>query len=276
MDWNKSNTILIVAFIIVNIFLAVVTFTNIFTNTNTEVEDKAYIEDVKKILKTKNIEIDCNIPTGTYFMPFLEAEYEIIEPNNNVVQKFLGEGVEAKEGVYQYTNDANEILMIVDNKKIYYTKRDPVLGKIEDEGVVEEFINKFVEEKQIDKEGFEETYRYFSQNENYIIYDQVYEENSIDNSYMVFHIDEEGVYKYETQRIKKITEKSTIRSITAIDALLRLMTHDDVSNKKVIDMKISYYSKEGQNWADITKNSLDLTWKVFFDDGSYEHLTSDD
>jgi len=51
MDWNKSNTILIIAFIVINIFLLTSVFNNSFSKQYDVMEDKEFVEKYKKLRK---------------------------------------------------------------------------------------------------------------------------------------------------------------------------------------------------------------------------------
>ncbi|MBP1927048.1 regulatory protein YycI of two-component signal transduction system YycFG [Sedimentibacter acidaminivorans] len=277
MDWNRSNTILIIAFIILNIFLLISTFSNVFTENFNVYLDKDFLEDVESLLKSKNININCEIPEEIYVLPVLDTDYEMIEVNNALVQKYLGKSVEAKEDVYSYTNDKNEILEIIDGKKIKFTKRNLIKGKINDTELINNSIKAFITENDINDSGFTESYKYISENGSYVTYTQNYNDNSLDNSYMKFLFDKEGMYEFEMQKINAVIEiKDKIRTISAIEALPRLMTYDDIKDKNIVSIKMKYYSIENGNWKYIKKINADPTWKVIFSDGSQKYLSSFD
>jgi len=273
MDWNKSNTILIIAFIILNIFLLLSTFGDIFNDNFNVNQDEVFVENVKGLLKSKNINVNCEIPENIYVLPVLEAEYDIIEINNDLVQTYLGKTVEAKEDIYDYVNDKKEALQIIDGKKIKFTIREKVSGEITDKELINQEIKAFIEEKGIDDTGFDESYKYFSENGSYIIYTQKHNEFDINNSYMKFLIDQNGIYEFEMQRINTVVEiKDKIRTISAIEALPRLMTYDDIKDKDIIEIKMSYHNEENENWKYVAKTNSDPTWKVIFSDGTQKCL----
>lgn len=277
MDWNKSNTILIIAFIILNIFLLLATFSDIFADNSNIAIDVNFKENIENLLKSKNIDINCEIPNNIYIMPVLETEYDIIQINNALLEKYLGKGVEAQEGVFVYNNDKNETLEIVDNKKIIYTIRDKVSGEIKSDEFINQVINMFLDSKKIDKTGFLESNRFISNDGSSITYAESYNEIYIDNSYMCFYIDKNGIYKFEMQRANSVMEiKDKIRAVPAIESLPRIITYDDIKDKDIIDIKMTYYSKEDENWKYISRINSDPTWKVIFSDGTQKHLPSFD
>lgn len=273
MDWNKSNTILIVAFIILNIILFASYFDNTFMEEYDVMNDEQFVESVEELLKKKNITINSDIPEQTYVLPILETEYEMIELTNELIQKYLGSGVEAVADVYVYTNANGETLELINGKKLSYTVREKVPGKHPSEEEMSVLIKDFVEEKNISMEGYTENRRYVSEDACVYSYTQNYNDYSMENSYMNFCADSNGIYKFEMQRIKgvkEITEK--VRTVSAVEALMRLLTYDDVSNKEIIKIEMTYYSMEDENWKYITRINSDPAWKVIFSDGTQKHL----
>lgn len=275
MDWNKSNTILIIAFIILNIFLLIATFSDTFTDDTNFVVNEDFKKDVENLLKNKNINIKCEIPKDIYILPVLEIEYDIIQINNELVEKYLGKGIEAQAEVYVYKNDKNENLEIVDNKKLIYTLRDKVSGEIQNDEFINQEIDNFLKVKNIDKTKFSETNRFVSNDNVYIAFTEKFNDYFIDNSYMRFYVDKNGIYKFEMQRVNSVMEiKDKIRLVPAIEALPRIITYEDIKDKDIREIKMTYFSKEDENWKDIKKTNLDPTWKVIFNDGTEKHLPS--
>ncbi len=277
MDWNKSNSILIIAFIVLNIFLLLATFSNVFSDNSNTVIIGDFKENVESILKNKNINIKCEIPKDIYLLPVLETEYDMIEINNEFLQNYLGKGIEAQEDVFIYSNDKNQILEIVNNKKIVYTIRNKVSGEIKDEEYINKLINSFIIDKNLNNDGFYESNRFISNDGGCIRYTEKYNEYFMDNSYMCFYVDKDGIYKFEMQRVNSVMEiKDKIKTIPAIEALPRIITYDNIKNKDITDIKMTYYCTEDENWSYIERTNSDPTWKVIFNDGTELHLPSQD
>lgn len=272
MDWNKTNTILITAFLILNVFL----FATLNYMSKAEYDptnDKEFTSDVTKLLDEKNIKINTDIPEETYILPVLETEYEIIEVNSSFLEKFLNEKIEPVEDVYKYSNNKGETLEIIDGKKIRLTLRNKVNDKISGKTDMKEEINNFLKEKNIDTSGYVETFKQVSENDSIYIYNQKYNDYSMDNSYMRFFADNEGIYKFEMQRIASVTEiTERVRTIHAIESLPRILTYSEIENKEIAKIEITYYSVEDDNWQNIERINSDPTWKVIFSDGTQKHL----
>lgn len=280
MDWNKSNTILIVAFVILNIFLITTVFSDVFTeSSNTVINSEEFLENVENLLEDKNIKISTEIPKDEYILPVLEIDYEIINVTNELIKKYLGEGIEVQEDVFIYSNQNNETLEIVNNKKIIYTIREKskgLIGNKDKNKFSEKIINDFLLTNEITTTGFNKTYEFISDNDIRITYTQNYNNISIDNSYMCFYIDNDGIYKFEMQRADSVIDTiNETKTITALEALPRLLTYD-IKDKEITDIKMTYFSREDENWGNIYRTNADPTWMVEFSDGSQIHLPNFD
>lgn len=272
MDWNKTNTILITAFIILNVFLFA--SSNYMPNAKFDpTNDKEFASDVAKLIDEKNIKINADIPDETYILPVLETEYDIIQVNSSLLERYLNEKIEPVEDVFKYSNNRGETLEIIDGKKLRLTLRNKVNDKISGKIDIAEEINKFLKEKNIDADGYTENFKHVSENDSIYIYNQKYNDYSVDNSYMHFYADNEGIYKFEMQRSKSVTEiADKVRTIHAIEALPRILTYPEIENKEIEKIEIAYYSVEDDNWQNIERINSDPTWKVIFSDGTQKHL----
>lgn len=274
MDWNKTNTILIAAFIILNIFLFTSSYNDIFSEEYNVTSDKEFIDNVENILNEKNITLIGNLPEETYMLPTLNTEYEMIYVSKEILNQFLGPDVEPIEGVTLYENAKKEVLEVTEGKKIHYTLREKNSGEITDEDNITKDINKFLEDKKIDSDGYSENYRHISNENSLIVYTKKYNNFSMDNSYMNFYFDNEGIYKFEMQNIVSVIETAEkIRTFSAPEALPRLLSFDDIENKEIIEIKMTYYSVEDENWQFISGINSYPVWKVIFSDGTQKHLS---
>ncbi|HOK48621.1 MAG TPA: two-component system regulatory protein YycI [Sedimentibacter sp.] len=271
MDWNKISTILITAFIILNVFLFVSSKDILNAGFGPE-NDPEFPQEVANLLKVQNITINTEIPGETYVLPVLETEYEIINIDSKLLQNFLNEKIDPIEDVYKYTNSKGESLEIRDGKKLILILRKKVNEKFDRKDIREE-ISRFLEQKNIDADGYVENLVHISENEAIYRYTLRYNDYPLDNSYMYFFADNQGIYKFEMQRIiavSEITEK--VRTIKAIEALPRILTYPEIKNKEITRIEMTYYSVEDENWHNIERINSDPTWKVIFSDGTQVHL----
>ena len=272
MDWNKTNTILITAFIILNVFL----FVSSRNTTNAEhasINDNEFAQEVSYLLDEHNIKINTDIPDEIYILPVLDTVYNIIHIDSQLLERFLNEKIEPLEEVYTYSNSKGELLEIIDGKKLRLTLRSKAPGKIDENLNIREEIDNFIENKSIDTEGYVENLKHISENECNYVYTQRYNDYSIENSYMYFFVDNEGIYKFEMQRIVSVSEiTERVRTIHAIEALPRILTYPEIKNKEITKIEMTYYSLEDENWQNIERINSDPTWKVIFSDGTQIHL----
>lgn len=275
MDWNKTNTILIAAFIILNIFLFTSSYKDIFSEEYDVSSDAEFIDNVEEILKDNNITINCDLPEEAYMLPTLDTEYEIINVSKDLLSRFLGPGVEPIEGAVIYSNIKGEVLEITEDKKLHYTIREKISGETLSNESLTEYINKFIQDKKIDSAGYSENYRHVSDDDAFVFYTKKYNNYSMDNSYMKFYFDNEGIYKFEMQNILAATETANkIRTFSAVEALPRLVSFEDTQNKEIIHIEMTFYSEEDENWQYISRINSDPVWKVIFNDGTQKHLSS--
>lgn len=275
MDWNRTITILIAAFIVLNIFLYTSSYNNIFSEEYNVTSDAEFIDNVEELLKDKNITINFDLPKETYMLPTLDTEYEIIHISKDLLNHFLGSGVEPVEDVTIYRNLEGEVLEITEDKKLHYTAREKVPGNTFSKEPLEEHINKFIQNKKIDSAGYSENYRHVSDDSTFVVYTKKFDGYSMDNSYMKFYFDKQGIYKFEMQNINVVKETAEkIRTFSAAEALPRLLSFEDIKNKEIIDVEMTFYSEEDENWQYISGINSYPVWKVIFSDGTQTHLSS--
>ena len=118
MDWSKAKTILIIAFVAVNIFILCVIVNGKPVDEPT-VSDE-FISNTTKLLKDKNITIDTEIPRYIPSLTSIIVEFENANPKKLNENYFNGEGiVKSEEGVKEIYNSGQSILIINDRLIIY-------------------------------------------------------------------------------------------------------------------------------------------------------------
>jgi hypothetical protein len=127
MDWNKISTILITAFIILNVFLFVSSKDMLNTGYG-PADDKEFVQEVANLLMDQNIRINTQIPDETYVLPVLETEYEIINIDSNLLENFLNERIQPVDDVYKYTNSKGESLEIKDGHRLLQIRGKSRIG----------------------------------------------------------------------------------------------------------------------------------------------------
>ena len=277
MDWNKTNTILIIAFLIVNIFLfCFIYLEDNFIQRGMIEENEEFIQNVKNILKSKNISILCEIPKKEYKAPFLDIKYDIIYPSEALVENFIGEygGIINDEILFYQSN--NKSLEILGRKKIIYINENNSSNEIKNTQTVDNIIKDFCIEKNIGLDGFVKVDAANIDGANLVRFVEKYKGYNLENSYMNFYIENGIVTKFEMQKVVDITERAYEKSISAGEALLRLMTMDNIKDKDISNIEICYYTSEDKDFENINSINVDLVWKITFDDNSFVYLIRED
>ena len=269
MNWNKAKTILIIAFIILNIFLIYAVREN--NNQNYEGLDDSFIKKVEENLSEKNIVIETEIPKEIYKMPLLEVEYRIFQEND--VLYFLGDEYEERIEEEYFVKDDGSYIKIENNKKLIYNIRgiNDVLNISEEEGL--KFVEDFINIKNINLENYELDLKKAEENFYIFTYKRIYENKILENDYYKFIVDSDGVAGIEMQNIEIVEPKEGLIYVTsAYESLLRLK-NESKSNKKIQEVEICYYTDENNlEWENIVRANMDPTWKVVFKDGNIKYL----
>lgn len=270
MDWNKSKIILIIAFLIINVFLlAEVVYER---NSNNELEIQ-YIDEIYKILGEKGIEVDCEIPEGYKSAPFMELEFSELLLSDNLIKSFLPNfDGEYDEDVYSYSDDTAELSRVGKNKLVYEKKDDESGITVTGDKDREKISENFCLARGIDMTDFEKESTYERDGCLVIEYKQKFEGFFIESSYRKFYFKNFEVVKFEMQTVGNIFKKAEVDIISPYDALVRVIVNEGNYNKTIIDMKACYYNEFSANDDSLDYFDSDLVWKVTFDDGSYCYL----
>ena len=269
MDWNKAKTILIIAFIILDVFL-VLQVMDIKNNS----EPVVSLEIIKESLSEQNITVSIDVTGEELILPLLEVEYMVFDSESHEIADFLGEDyTELIEHEY-YINSGGQSVQINQSKKLLFMTRDvetEIKPSIIDAiGQIETFTSKH----QIDLNGFYQTDSYTINNTNHIIYTENFQGYPLQNSYYMFIQDGSGIVGFEMQRIKSFRQtQANIVLSKPEEALLRLLKYKDIRGETVIGMDICYYRNEELiNWGEIVVDNLEPTWKVVFESGIIKYL----
>lgn len=275
MDWNKTNTILIIAFLVVNIFL--LSFIYLGEHKNNKFENYDYsilLNRVEDILSSKNISIKCDVPSKYSIEPFLQVDYKLIYPDKKIVEYFLGEyNDKVSSDIDTYIKNG-EMLQIVGGKKIIYSKEQPYKTQINNAENVDNIIKEFCDKKNISLTQYVKSFAFVENNNIIIKYVQQYKGYYIENSYLKFYISGDEVYRFELQAVDSISERAKVEVIPADEALLRLMVYDDIRDCEITDLKLCYYTIENAEFESINSINVDLVWRAVIDGNKVVYLNS--
>lgn len=272
MDWSKAKSILIIAFIVTNLFLVYVLYsTQSIDNTNVDYE---FINDVKDLLLEKKINIDSTIPTEIPSLPLLTIEYETYDPHE-LADTFLGEYTIEEVEDNEYYKNGKEALTINNSNEIIYTNENNTekLNSLEKDELIA-LAEKFIRDKGFAIDDYKLSDFRESDGTYSIEFNKYIENIFLEKSYMKFSIDEYGIRRFERYWvISAELGESSITLVSAPRALLKLVTIEDAYGKTIIDIVPCYY-------LDLTKHTsigdpknmkggkAALAWRIQFSDGT--------
>ena len=274
MDWSKAKNILIIAFIITNIFLAYVLINS--RNTNVPLVGDDFIKDVKAFLLEKNINIAVDIPKDIPSMPLFRIKYEVYK-SQDIANKFIGEKytTETING-YEYFVNGNESVTTKNGNGIFYenTSTIPVYNDLtpnKAEGIAKRFIR--------DKGFLDDDYKLSvisHANDTYFIeYTKVIDNFYFEKSYMRFSISRAGINRFERYWIESAEsdDSITVTIMSAPRALLKLLAMEEAYGKTIEEISICYYlDPEKHIGTSDSSNTIGgkatPAWRVIFNDGT--------
>lgn len=269
MDWNKAKTILIIGFIVIDIFLIIQIF-----SAKDKTETFGVNEQVIQILADKGIKIETDIKPEYKSLPLLEVEYEIYDSDSAEIENYLGKDYIEIVSEEYFNNSQGASIQIEKGKKLIFQLRKSVIWENVNTEIAIKKVEEFIENFNIDINEYSLTNSYIENSLFYVVYTKKYNGYSLENSYYTFVIDENGIVGFEQQKIKTIKENRGAIQITKSDeALLRLLKYKDVYNDTIIGMEICYYRDESiNNEAILVVDNLEPTWKVSFNSGIIKYL----
>lgn len=222
MDWNRTKTILILTFLVFNIFLA----SDLF-NKQTELSDLEQYEQVtiEDQLKNLNVTYEKNLPVQTEKMSFISGDvHEFTEQE----EKTLEEGTSQD--------------ITLDGRKLISTLKKPFpISDPDESSAFSIFLETYVYEG-----GKYQFYARDEKNPNIIYFAETFEDRPIysqDSGMLIVTLEDDKVVSY-TQTYLNLKEIGKERKIDpASETIGLLVNQQDISlNDKVEDMSIGYYT----------------------------------
>lgn len=277
MDWSKAKNILIIAFVVTNLLLFYVLWQNQTYNGSYINLEKGFVEDVKALLLDKDIKIDSPIPKEVPSMTLLDIEYETYDTKHKreeLVNKFFDDYQYIQEDGKDFFIKDNESIHINNNKEIVYeNKNDEERFSNIDLDTSKSIAMEFLENNSIyDEDLVLSEVKELKQ--GYMLeYTKVFQDILVEKSYMKFTIDNRGVREFRRiwMYIVDYNDKE-IMVRSAPDALLRLVSNEQVYGKTISDISICYYfnpkEHEMVDIKDTKRANAVPAWRVEFSDGT--------
>lgn len=274
MDWSKAKNILIIAFIITNIFLAYVLINS--RNVEAPLVGDVFIEDVKSFLLEKNIKLSVEVPKNIPSLPLFSMKYETYD-SKDIANRFLGEDYTTetiKGNIYYIYKDkrvavrnGNEIVYEDSSKNHKYNSLNTQIAK--------DIADKFIKDKGFDFGDYSLSIAVYKDNAYYIEYTKMIDDYYFEKSYMKFTISLTGINKFERYWIESAEpyDSTRVTIMSAPRALLKLLTMEEAYGKTIEDISICYYLDPqkyiGASDPGNTKGGKATpAWRIIFNDGT--------
>lgn len=264
MDWSRAKSILIVAFLLTNIFL-IFNLYNEHRDLSVSVQE---INEVTQILNEKGIKINANIPRNASIPGILTVEYQEFSPAQ-LTSSFFGE--ENMKPVKQngstiFIKDEKK-LEIKNNREIIYLdlklRDDPRddLTSNDATNISKEILRRtglfrssmIVDRVVPSKKGY------------YITYVQEYEDVLLEVSFVQLEVTPRGVYSlYMLWLNPKNMEKDRKKIVPASQALLKVVSRKEFLKEtptRIDDIRLVYYF----NWKEAKEGEAFPAWKIVVD-----------
>lgn len=258
MDWAKAKFILIIAFIITNLFLGYSYYKTKSIAQNESFSDSEYKEYVEMLLEKKSIKLSANVPEYEQRLGPILVKYELPE------QSMYGTLVKDNGAIYE-VEDGNKSVLTFGMK----------LKKYDVESAVD-YANGFLKLHGLDRQGIK--LKNASENPEYIEVTYVgdYEGYFLEKSYMSFRFYKDGSLKVE--RLWLTPEKESFPKripISPYEAIVKIYPELNKSSD-ISDISLGYYFKLGEtmNIKDTKTAKAFPAWRITLSDGTEKYVSA--
>ncbi len=264
MDWTKAKTILIIAFIITNVFL----FYNLEkdgpSSDNLSGVAAERIEDVEEILDKKGISLPLGIPSEMPKVASLELAYSQIDKNAEA-EAFLGNAFDSGDDSF---SKGPEVLRVLEGKMMVYENTEMFKGMEPSIDDAVKSADAFLKEKgfllgdsilksSISKNGLVE-----------LIYVQTVEDLPLENGQMEMLVSSLGVARFERIWMEVISVGDSARQVipAAKALLMALETLEERRTNEIEEIDLTYLFDTKKTslskWQDIKSGTALPVWRI--------------
>jgi len=270
LNWARVKTILIIVFLVVNIFL----FFEVSEKYSSKVIKPEEISDLKNLLVANDIILETTLPSQIKFLPRMKVTNRIIE-ENQTADKILG----TNKWIVR-SNAKDMPIYFSENKQLKYDKfgfieytinigKDEASKLLSNEIKAKQTINNILS-KYLKLEQYVQNE--IKVNKTAIIIDYSYfnEKSEIFNNCIVAKILSEGkiVIKHGLIDYNGFTSKS--KKVTPVDAIVELIrVLKDKGKTTIKEISIGYYAELNKANEIVRFGEADPAWKIKTDKGTF-------
>ncbi|MEW9123494.1 MAG: two-component system regulatory protein YycI [Thermotaleaceae bacterium] len=267
MDWSKAKNILIIAFIITNLFLIFSIEKGLYEDNSMVILKEKNIEDVISILSEKGIRIETEIPRILLEMPVLDVEYETYNEDKVRMRFSHGRGISPKNKEKNIEVTKNKIFISIENGN------SPSIQGLS-QHKAREVAEKYIKDHEYMKSDVEYWKTFHRDGQYEVIFKQKYKGYFLEKSYMRLLIDVTGVIEFERMWLTPVSTGTYKNEIMpATKALLKAMQMLEDRDKEVVitDIHLGYLFDPSRisltNWENIKSGRALPAWRVTLKDG---------
>ncbi len=290
MDWSKAKTLLIVAFIITNIFLGYNIHSEKSRQNEIQIVDSRHLENVEQHLNDNGISLSIGIPNKVVSLPMLTVKYKNFD-SDEVAKKILGKGYSKEifnnDGLKKEIFKGNGGELIIENNKrlAYKNKGNRERVRIPNEEAAAKIANDFLKQHKLMKDDiipdriYHETGEYAEDGPAYkLVYNQTYKDKFLGQSYIHVYVNHSGVVAVEAMLLEceKIQQPHK-KVIPATEALMGIMNTILQENKQPIsinEIEIGYYFSPARyaDWKEVDSGTAIPSWKITIQNGKTYYI----
>lgn len=275
MDLKLAKKIIIISLIITNIVLFGFIFKKEYAYRD-PTNEKQFTEKTVELLKTKNIEVDTEIPRQNYNMNTLSVEFETSEIEDLKKVFFKGRAeVEENQGENGVIRDKDKTLILINRRRIIFEDQNPKGYTVENiESAIEatkDFLLKheFKNDDMIlvrSEQNGDGTYD--------IEYRKSHDQKLLETSYTNFTLNADGIQKMDRLWLNVVEQSGKKLSTgSASKALLTLLDRQNINKKTIVKIEpCHYFDPEEQGYLDDITKALRgraiPSWRIEFKDGT--------
>lgn len=272
MDWSKAKTILIIAFIITNMFILFVLLNENPIEEPTITDE--FISNIEKLLRDKNIYIETSIPREIAYLNTMIVEFEKADSNSLNRLYFDNKGDIQYDGSLKEIISGMESILIINDRLIIYenNSEEAIYNSLDiDEAI--EIAESFLKKGNFNTSDMKLTYSKEENNIYYLEYSKTYEDTFIERAYTNFQIDKRGVKRFERLWLNaKELGDTKIYISTAPKSLLNLLGMQEVYNNTITDISLCYYFDPEKHQyieepGEAKQGKAVPAWRIQFEDG---------
>lgn len=271
MDWSKAKTILIIAFVITNLILG---FVLVFNQTGKDPSlSKDFIKEVERILMTKDIKLNTEIPSLVPSLKSLVVEYELIDYNGKNTSFFQGQGQVSRleEGLLEL-NYKDESLKIKDGKILTYENRGKRGRPLTSLGQADSLVKDFLTQRKLDIEGMELSSYKEEEGDYSLIYSKKYEDIHLEDTYVKVDLEGDKIRFLERKWLNVKSKGDNLIYINSgPKALLDLISREEAYGKSIEEIDICYYFDPREELVEapsrVRKGRTVPAWRIIMSDG---------